>query len=411
MVEGDRAIGEGARLVAADDVDASQTLDCGQLLHQHLAPRQGDSGDREGDAGQQHQPLRHHAHQPCDGAGEGLAPVDAGVELTEEQQRGGRRNGPGHIAQEAVDALHQLGADAGELAGFGGQLARVGVFAHRRGPVGSRARHNEAAREHPRAGLLFDRLGLAGQQRLVELEPARLDNSAVGHDLVAGAQDDQVVQDHGLERHLLRGPVADDGGSWSVEDGQAVQGALGAHLLDDANQRVGDQHDAEEGVLRMPHRQDHDQQGAEEEVEAGQEVGPQDLAEAAAGVLAAGIGAALGHALGDFRAAQASQGLHQRVPGGVPGVGPGNGHGYSPPEAAAHSCQSVPWQTERSTIARLDQRPWRLITRGGAPPEAGLARDAPMDSGIVGMGSQPCSMHHTTKASQSTRDAFLVCFA
>ncbi len=163
MVEGDRAIGEGSCLVAADDVDASQTLDRGQLLHQHLAPRQGDGGDREGDAGQQHQPLRHHAHQPCDGAGEGLAPVDAGVELTEEQQRGGRRDRPGHIAQDAVDALDQLGADAGELAGFGGQLARVGVFAHRRGPVGSRARHDEAARERPRAGLLVDRLGLAGQ--------------------------------------------------------------------------------------------------------------------------------------------------------------------------------------------------------------------------------------------------------
>src|SRR5260370_32731539 len=161
----------------------------------------------------------------------------------------------------------------------------------------------------------------------------------------------------------------------------------------------------------MPHRQDEDEQGAEEEVEAGQEVGPQDLAEAAAGMLAAGIGAALGHALGYFLAAQASQGLHQRVPGMVPGVGSGNGHGYSPPEAAAHSCQSVPWRASRSTIARLDQWPRRMIARGGAPPEAGLARDAAVDSGIVGIGAQPCRMPHTTKTPQSTLDACLRCLA
>ena len=49
-------------LVEAHDVDPGQPLDRGQLLHQHLAPGEGERRDPEGDAREQHEALGHHRH-------------------------------------------------------------------------------------------------------------------------------------------------------------------------------------------------------------------------------------------------------------------------------------------------------------------------------------------------------------
>ena len=71
-VERDGPVGQGAGLVDAQHVHPGQALDGGQLLHQDVAPGQGDRGHAEGDTGQQHQPLRDHAHQRRDRPGERL---------------------------------------------------------------------------------------------------------------------------------------------------------------------------------------------------------------------------------------------------------------------------------------------------------------------------------------------------
>ena len=98
-------------------------------------------------------------------------------------------------------------------------------------------------------GCLEDRVGLAGQQRLVDLQAVGLQHLAVDDDLVAGPELDDVAE-HDLGGGDLGGdPVAPDAGPGLADDRQGVQGLLGAQLLDDADAGVGDDHEAEQAVL------------------------------------------------------------------------------------------------------------------------------------------------------------------
>jgi hypothetical protein len=54
--------------------------------------------------------------------------------------------------------------------------------------------------------------------------------------------------------------------------------------LPDADQRVGDQHDAEQRVLRLADSQNHGQQPTQDQVEPGQDVRAQDVGDRAASV-------------------------------------------------------------------------------------------------------------------------------
>jgi hypothetical protein len=56
LVDDQTALGERARLVDAQDVDASEHLDRGQLLNQHATFRQPDDADSERHARQEHRP-------------------------------------------------------------------------------------------------------------------------------------------------------------------------------------------------------------------------------------------------------------------------------------------------------------------------------------------------------------------
>ena len=74
VVEDDVALGEGAGLVEADDVDAGQALDGGQFLHQHLSPGELHRADGEGDARHEHEPERDHRDDRRDRADGRIAP-------------------------------------------------------------------------------------------------------------------------------------------------------------------------------------------------------------------------------------------------------------------------------------------------------------------------------------------------
>ena len=120
----------------------------------------------------------------------------------------------------------------------------------------TRARDDDAARQHLGVDRLVDRVGLAGEQRLVDLEAVGGAHDAVGRDLVAGAQLEQVVEHDLLDRDLVELPVADDARLRGAQHGELVERALGPDLLDDPDQRVGDQDDAEQAVLRDAEDQD-----------------------------------------------------------------------------------------------------------------------------------------------------------
>ncbi len=124
-----------------------------------------------------------------------------------------------------------------------------------------------------------------------------------GH-LVTGAHVDEVVDDDLLDRDLDALPVAHDSGAGRVEDGEPVERAFGAVLLHDADQRVRDEHDSEQGVLYRPDDQDQDEHRAEDRVEAGEDVGPDDLAEGAARALVGCVDLPTREAVGDFGRSQ-----------------------------------------------------------------------------------------------------------
>ncbi len=71
--------------------------------------------------------------------------------------------------------------------------------------------------------------------------------------------------------------VADHRGPRSREEGQTVERGLGAQLLDDADEGIGDQHPAEQRILGRRHHDDHRQERSEEEIEQREDVGPNDL--------------------------------------------------------------------------------------------------------------------------------------
>ena len=106
--------------------------------------------------------------------------------VDDQQTRGDQQ--VGDELQDLVDTAAQFGFHQRELAGLLGELGGVGFPADLGGPVGAAARDDEAARHHRVAGVLGDRVGLAGQQRLVDLEVGLLDDLAVDDDLVARAR-------------------------------------------------------------------------------------------------------------------------------------------------------------------------------------------------------------------------------
>ncbi len=86
------ALGEGAGLVEADDVDGGQRLDRVQLLHERPAPGHAERRDRVRQAREQDQPLRDEADDGRDRARDGL--VHADVEAPEREAEQERRAAP-----------------------------------------------------------------------------------------------------------------------------------------------------------------------------------------------------------------------------------------------------------------------------------------------------------------------------
>ncbi|HJV09266.1 MAG TPA: hypothetical protein VJ653_06275 [Acidimicrobiales bacterium] len=164
VVEGDVALGQRARLVEADHVDAGQALDRRQLADEDAAAGQCPGRGEEGHAGQQDQSLGNDADQAGHGALDALLPRLSRPALGEEEDGRGDDDGDGHVREDAVDAGHQLRRGGGVTAGFLGHAAGEGGGAHA-GHLGlAGAGHHEAAREHRVAGLLGHVLGLAGEQ-------------------------------------------------------------------------------------------------------------------------------------------------------------------------------------------------------------------------------------------------------
>ena len=114
------------------------------------------------------------------------------------------------------------------------------------------------------------------------VEPAGVDERAVGDQLIARLDPDHVAGHHLVGGHLDHPPVADRLRARSDQQGQAVEGLLRPQLLADADRRVDDRDQPEERVGPQAERQDEDEEAADDRVEQGQDVGGDDARDRAA---------------------------------------------------------------------------------------------------------------------------------
>ncbi|MEY9812762.1 hypothetical protein RKD21_003019 [Streptomyces albogriseolus] len=210
--------------------------------------------------------------------------------------------------------------DQGEAGRLLGELRRVGLAAHPGRLEGAAARDDEAAGHDLVAGLFHHRVGLTGEQRLVDLQTVRLDDRPVDDDLVPRSDLDEVVQ-HDLGGADLGGhPVAAHRRPHLADQREGVQRLLRPPLLDDPDAGVGEDHIAEQAVLdRRDDQHDHPEH-ADDRVEPGEDVRADDLRDRPAAARGYVVDLSARHPLGHFRRGQT--GHRRRGRGGPDGIGP-----------------------------------------------------------------------------------------
>ena len=202
-----------------------------------------------------------------------------------EQQRRDRHHHDDHQAQQAVDvALQRRELAALRTRGLG-QRARVRVVADHVGPVDASPGDAEAAGPHLVAERPPDRVGLAGQHRLVELQRASLEQRSVRDHLLSGLEPDRVALDDALDRHRDGLAVADDARARGHEQRQPVELPLGPQLLEDADRRVDDHDPDEQQVRELAHGDERDREPDQDQVEQRERVLADDRARRAARAL------------------------------------------------------------------------------------------------------------------------------
>ena len=165
----------------------------------------------------------------------------------------------------------------GELARLFGQLGRVCIAADLGGAVCTAARGNKTARQHLLATRLVNRIGLTGEQRFVDLECSRPDHLTFADYLVTGSEFDNIVEHNIFGRHRHGDAVTPDHGLGLTHDGQSVERALGADLLDDADTAVRDDQQSEHAVDDRTRREHDHQQHGQDRVDASEDVAANDV--------------------------------------------------------------------------------------------------------------------------------------
>ena len=174
-----------------------------------------------------------------------------------EDEQPDRTDAPAHPPQHAVDRGAQLRRNEREPLGLARELVRVRVGADRVTTRGALARDHDRARERLIARLLVDRVGLAGQHGLVDLQ-ARVSTTTASAGTWSPARRTRMSSSTTpLGRDLRLGAVAAHPCARRVEEGEAVERGLGAELLPASDDRVGERGEAEDRVLpAAEHQQD-----------------------------------------------------------------------------------------------------------------------------------------------------------
>ena len=320
----ERSLGDGAGLVDAQGVDPGQHLDRRQFLHQASLLGQTRHTDREGDAGEQHQSFRDHAHQTGDRADDRFPPtIVAAQELAAGQEQADGDDGVANPADDAVDVVAQRRVDEREAAGLFGELGRVVVGTHLRHHDSTGAGNDDASAEHLVAIGDHHGIGFAREQGLVDLQVLVGEHHSVGHYLRPGAQLDHIVEHQVVHLHFDDLAVAHSVRSRRTDHPELIEHSLGAQFLDDTDDAVGDDDAAEQSILRRAGGDHECGQDSDDEVDRREHVAAHDLADGTGRNLRHGIAQTASDPVCHFGAAQprgwigSVLGHAETLPGGV----------------------------------------------------------------------------------------------
>ncbi len=242
LLHGHPSLGEGAGLVRGDHGDRTKCLHSVQPAGDRPGRGHPAGAERQGQRHHCGQRLRHRGHHQAHRGDRHLPKRSAVEQADEEDQPGQRHGGEGEDATEGGEtALQRSGRrpGGGRQGGDPAQRARRSGADHRAGgPAGG---HHGAG-----AGLLARRAThrhrLAGQRRLVQVQPARVVQQQVGRDHVAGLDPDQVAPDQfgGGQHHVPA--VADHPGGRRGELVERGDGLVGAYFLDHPDHGVDRDH-------------------------------------------------------------------------------------------------------------------------------------------------------------------------
>ena len=132
LLDRERAVGERAGLVEADDVDAGQRLDRVQALDERAAAADARGGDREDEARQQHEALGHERDDARGGRRDGLAQGHV-VRAQRVQEQDRDRDHDRHIRR----SRRLIESCSGESSRRSSRAASVSSFAYASAPTRS----------------------------------------------------------------------------------------------------------------------------------------------------------------------------------------------------------------------------------------------------------------------------------
>jgi hypothetical protein len=178
--------------------------------------------------------------------------------------------------QELIQGALERRARVAEGARLARQPGGIALRANRGDRVGADALDRERPGAHVVARFARDRFRLTGEDRLVDAQRFRLLERAVGDDLVARTDPDEIADDELLHPDDPRLRVADHRRLRRHERAETVECTLRPHLLHGPDGGVGDEHAEEERVLPLPERKCRRAGDREDQVEDREDVGAND---------------------------------------------------------------------------------------------------------------------------------------
>ena len=269
-----------AGLIHAEHVHMGQRLNAVHILHEHALARELQAAGRDGDARQQVKALRDHADQGRDRGFHGVAQRQAlehGQEMTQEQDDAERDERDADDRDELCQGEHHLGLCRADIAPrLGRQLCRIALRADMRQLHTGAAGDDEAAGLQRVARIFQNGIGLASQQRLIDLQLS-VTHDGIRADLVARRKFHDVIADKLIRPHGDALAGADGLRRSRRDERQLIDGALSADLLKAADDCVSHSDEQKHQILERADKAQAQRQHQEDQVEEGQDILLDDL--------------------------------------------------------------------------------------------------------------------------------------